>query len=350
MFSNRFAVALLAAACIASAAAGGYLATRQNATTMPVAAASRPTPAPTAPSAPLAAERPVQETEGVIGEKNSSAAPTPVEPISPAFTKQPATPVTPEKKETSARAAARPAATDTAPSAQDARERAAQNAPAPPAPVSAAGSAAPSTSAQGVDSTAAQLPRPDDHAAPEPPRAPEPPPPTVDELVVASDSVIGLQTETSVTSETARIEDRVDARVTRDVRVGDRVAIPAGTRAIGSVALVERGGKFKERARLGIRFHTLVLADGTRVPISTEMIIRDGDAPTSAARIGGGAVGGAIIGAILGGAKGAAIGGAAGAGAGAATAAAGDRNAARLPAGTQTTVRILSPVTVTVER
>jgi hypothetical protein len=32
---------------------------------------------------------------------------------------------------------------------------------------------------------------------------------------------------------------------------------------------VERGGKFKERARLGIRFHTLVLADGTiaRIPL-----------------------------------------------------------------------------------
>ena len=69
---------------------------------------------------------------------------------------------------------------------------------------------------------------------------------------------------------------------------------------------VERGGKFKERARLGIRFHTLVLADGTRVPINTETIYRDGDAPAngSAQKVGGGAVGGAILGAILGGGKG----------------------------------------------
>ena len=56
---------------------------------------------------------------------------------------------------------------------------------------------------------------------------------------------------------------KVEARVLRDVRVGNAVAIPAGSRALGSVMLVERGGKFKERARLGIRFHTLVLADGT---------------------------------------------------------------------------------------
>ena len=195
-----------------------------------------------------------------------------------------------------------------------------------------------------------QAAKPEDHPVQEPPRASEPPAKVFDELIVSADSVIGLQTENTISSETARVEDRVDARVTRDVRVGDKVAIPSGTRAIGSVTQVDRGGKFKERAHLGIRFHTLVLADGTRVPISTETITRDGDAPSSAAKIGGGAVGGAILGAILGGAKGAVIGGATGAGAGAAATAAGDRSAASLPAGTQTTVRILSPVTVTVER
>jgi hypothetical protein len=140
--------------------------------------------------------------------------------------------------------------------------------------------------------------------------------------------------------------------VTRDVKVGDRVAIPAGSRALGSVMQVERGGKFKERARLGIRFHTLVLADGTRVPITTETIYRDGEAPgnESAAKVGGAAVGGAILGAILGGAKGAAIGATAGAGGGAAAVMTGDRNAATLPAGTPMTVRILQPVTITTEK
>ena len=90
---------------------------------------------------------------------------------------------------------------------------------------------------------------------------------------------------------------------------------------------VERGGKFKERARLGIRFTTLVLADGTRMPMSTDTIYREGEAPgnSSAAKIGGGTVGGAILGAILGGAKGAAIGATAGAGGGVAVVQAGDR-------------------------
>jgi hypothetical protein len=171
-----------------------------------------------------------------------------------------------------------------------------------------------------------------------------------EELVIAPDSVLGLQFERTISTATARVEDRVDARVTRDVRVGEKIAIPSGARAIGSVTEVDRGGKFKERARLGIRFHTLLLADGTRMPMSTETIYRDGDPPAAAQKMGGGAVAGAILGAILGGAKGAAIGGATGAGAGAAAAAAGARSAATFPAGTQTTVRILSPVTITVER
>jgi hypothetical protein len=164
--------------------------------------------------------------------------------------------------------------------------------------------------------------------------------------------VVGLQIENNVTSETARIEDRVDARVTRDVRAGGLVAIPAGTRVQGSVTMVERGGKVKERARLGVRFHTLVMADGTRVPIQTETILREGESPAgeSAAKIGGAAVGGAIIGAILGGGKGAAIGGSVGAAGGTTAVMAGGRNPATLNAGSTVTARLSAPATVTVEK
>ena len=197
--------------------------------------------------------------------------------------------------------------------------------------------------------------RQDDIRAPEPLRAPEPdraPEKTFDELVVSADSVIGLQLETGLSTERAHVEDRVDARVIRDVRVRNQVAVPAGAHAIGSVMVVESGGKFKDKARIGIRFNTLVLPDGTRLPISTETIYRYGEPPSnnSAAKIGGGAVIGTILGGILGGAKGAAIGAAAGAGGGAAAVAAGDRSAVTLPAGTQLTARFLSPVTVTLEK
>jgi hypothetical protein len=195
----------------------------------------------------------------------------------------------------------------------------------------------------------AHLPPPEPLPAPEPPREPER---QFEERVVPADAVLGLQLEGNVSSETAKVEDRVDARVTRDVRVDGQVAIPAGSKVQGSVTTVDRGGKVRERARLGVRFHTLVLADGTHVPLQTEALFREGESPTgeSTAKIGGAAVGGAIIGAILGGAKGAAIGGAAGAGGGTAAVMAGGRNPAELKAGQNVTVRLRAPVSVTVEK
>jgi hypothetical protein len=346
MSSNRLAFAALGIACIAAAAGGGYLASRQNAVPAPVAASTTP-----APAAALTPEKPVQETEAVVAD---SAAEKSAQASSPAVIAPP--PV-------SARAAsprrAEPAPRASSTASRESRSTAARQEPAQPPSLSSswpssasAQPPAPATPAASPEA-AAQSVRPAE-ALPiqEAPRAPEPPQKTFEELVVSADSVIGLQTDNRITSETARVEDRVEARVTRDVKVGDRVAIPAGARALGTVTQVERGGKFKERARLGVRFHTLVLADGTRIPISTETIYRDGDSPanSSAAKIGGGAVGGAILGAILGGAKGAAIGASAGAGGGAATVMAGDRSAVVLAPGTPMTVRILSPVTVTIER
>jgi hypothetical protein len=218
---------------------------------------------------------------------------------------------------------------------------------------------APSASSQTVAPPApttetAQMPEPPPAAAKVDGRAstPEPAEPRFEELVVSADSVVGLQMAKSVDSDRAKVEDRVEARVIRDVRVAGQVAIPAGTQALGSVMVVERGGKFRERARLGIRFHTLVMPDGTRLPVTTETIFRYGEAPGngSAAKVGGGAVAGAILGAIIGGARGAAIGATAGAGAGTAVVMSGERDAAAFLAGTEMTARVLSPVSVTIEK
>ena len=74
-----------------------------------------------------------------------------------------------------------------------------------------------------------------DRASAEPVAPPPPPPPQYLEVTVPADSVIGLQIETALSSETAHVEDRVDARVTRDVMRRGRVAIPAGSRVLGSV-------------------------------------------------------------------------------------------------------------------
>jgi len=193
--------------------------------------------------------------------------------------------------------------------------------------------------------------------APEPPRPvePQPEPPRVpqfEEVILPASSVIGLQLETSLSSERARLEDRVEARVSRDVMAAGRVAIPVGARVVGSVIEIDKGGKVKTPAHIGIRFHTLVLADGTEVALRTEPIYRDAESPAgnSAKKIGGAAVAGAILGGIMGGGKGAAIGAATGAGGGTAAVMSGDRSIVNIPSGQFMTAKLSAPATITVER
>jgi hypothetical protein len=176
--------------------------------------------------------------------------------------------------------------------------------------------------------------------------------PANQELIVPASAVIGLEIERTVSSENAQVEDRVNARVTRDVYADGQVAIPSDSRIIGTVTLVEQGGKMKDRARLGVRFHTLVLGDGRQIPLRTETVFREGDSPgaESSRKIGGAAIGGAVLGAILGGGKGAMTGAAVGAAGGTAAVMAGGRNAATLAAGSVVTVRLNDSVTVEVAR
>jgi len=319
---SKAAVGILAAACITAGAGSAYFLTRHD-----------PTPATeAAAAAPTAAEAPVEQSEAVVSDTLAEAPSVAEAPPAP-----PAAPVSPRVEP---------------------RRRASQSAPRAAAP------ARPTPSAETPDEYVAPAPEPQSESEPRVATAPTlapslpdpepvaPPAPQFEDLVISADSVIGLEVETAVTSERARVEDEIVAHVSRDVKVGDRVAIPAGAKAIGEVTLVERGGKMRDKARLGVRFTSLVLADGTRIDIDTDTIIREGSSPggESAAKIGGGAIGGAIIGGILGGAKGAIIGGSAGAGAGTAAVMAGGRNPATLPNGAPITVRLLRPATVTVEK
>jgi hypothetical protein len=340
MISKPVVLGLLAAGSITAAAGGAYVAVRQNTAdgaTPAGAVVAAPAPGAAPDTLPSGSE-PVAETEALVSPVATGARP-PIDierarPESARVTKLPASRTTrPVERRPSSAERRRPAAGGQAPSRTPATEPPTASAEAEPLPAGA----------------------PSESVPPEPVRLPEPPPapePRFVELVVPVASVIGLQVETSLTTERASVEDRVEAHVTRDVVTGTRVAIPAGARVIGSVTLVERGGKIKERARLGVRFHTLVFADGTEVPIRTEAVYREGESPgrESSAKIGGAAVGGAILGAILGGGKGAVLGSATGAAGGTAAVMAGGRNAATLPAGTVLTVRLEEPVTVDVEK
>jgi hypothetical protein len=344
---NKLVFGGLALGCMAAAAGGGYLAARQAPTPAPPAIET-PAQAPS-PSAASEDSKPVSESEGVIVPDRTAPAVGAPAPASPAV-------VAPRRE-----AAPRPARVAAPPEsrARNAKPQPTATVPerattATPTATEAMPSPSTSTSTSGgmweTRPTVTPQPAPALESEPEVPAAPAAA--EFEEVVIPSDAVIGLQIDRTISSETARVEDRVEARVTRDVRVGDTVAIPAGSLVQGSVMEVERGGKVKERARLGIRFHTVVLANGTRLNIKTDSVVREGASPAkeSAAKIGGAAIGGAILGAILGGGKGAVIGGATGAAGGTAATMASERNPAVLNAGTTVSVRTQQPVSVTVEK
>lgn len=193
---------------------------------------------------------------------------------------------------------------------------------------------------------------------PDPLPSPVPPPVVTepvldfDELVIERNAVIGIRLDHAVSTRTARVEDRISATITRDVQVGDRIAIAAGARLEGTIVAVERGGKFRTAPRIGLQFDTLILTDKTRMSIDTEPIFREGTSPSAdaTAKVGTGAVVGGILGAVLGGKKGAAIGAAAGGVTGAATVAQGDGEEVALRAGASLTVKLTDELVVQVRR
>lgn len=325
-------IGLLSAGCLVAASAGGYVAVREN--VAEAAEAVLPVPLPNAggvvdPSSPAA-------TAELTGPVPEPASPKPATTERPA--KVPMSAPAPEGR-----------------TAEATRGRLPQPAPVPaptmPEPLPQADS--PAFIPMAGEPVPLATPAPPVVTAPRyvpdfevPPAAAQLVP--LEELVLDKHSVIGIRLAESVSTKTAQVEDRVTATISRDVTVGERTAIAAGVEMEGTVVVVEHGGRFKNRARIGLRFDRIILADGTRIAISTDTIYREGDSPAAdaTAKVGTGTVVGAILGGLLGGKKGAAIGSAAGALGGAATVMKGDEGEVILPAGAPLTVRLDEELTI----
>ena len=350
MFSRPLAFVLLALGCVTAAAGGAYVANRHNSAEVAVATAPAPAAAPAAPTGSMGqAQAPVP---GPVAETEAAVSGAKIEPAAALKAEKPesAPPVAARRAEAAAPKSRPAPAPKPAPVAPNATTTVARTVPM--------GGGAPVAQPQAEPvAPPVQPPAVAPAPAPEPARPvevqPEAPRPVqFEEVILPSASVIGLQLETSVSSERARVEDRVEARVSRDVMAAGRVAIPAGARVLGSVIAVDKGGKVKSAAHIGIRFHTLVLADGSQMPLRTEPIYRDAESPaaSSAKKIGGAAIAGAILGGIMGGGKGAATGGAIGAAGGTAAVMSGDRTVVNMASGQLMTVKLAAPATITVER
>ena len=136
------------------------------------------------------------------------------------------------------------------------------------------------------------------------------------EYTIPAGTRIAVRLENTVSSESSRVEDPVSATLTSPVMIDGARVLPAGSVLRGDVVSVQRSGRVKGRASLGLRFDTLT-ARGHSYPVVARVSrVAPATKADDAKKIGIPAAAGAAIGAIVGGGKGAAIGAAAGGGAG----------------------------------
>ena len=239
--------------------------------------------------------------------------------------------------ETPAQAPAASPAASSAPAAQ----------PASGAEQADGGAAQPGTAPGGAETgapaSAAAATR-DQPAAPAPP-----PPPKYREVTLAEGTMLGLQLDTAVASDTSKVEDPVRATLRKPIVSDSLTVLPEGTRITGVVTDVARSGKVKGLAQLSLRFTSLTV-DDERYEIRTHTVSRQAKSTKKkdATKVGVGAGAGAIIGAIAGGGKGAAIGAGVGAAAGTGVVVATRGEEVRLAEGTSLTVTLASPLKVRV--
>jgi hypothetical protein len=161
------------------------------------------------------------------------------------------------------------------------------------------------------------------------------------ELAIPDGTEISARLQNSLSSRTARPEDRVEATVSQSVRVDGMVAIPAGATVSGVVRSAEPASRPAHGGRLEISFDRIIV-DGRRMDIRSR-IVDLSESSVDKSKVGLGAVLGGVIGAVVGGGKGALLGAVVGGG-GAVVATKGDE--VELPAGTVVTLRLEQPVPV----
>jgi hypothetical protein len=111
---------------------------------------------------------------------------------------------------------------------------------------------------------------------------------------------------TALTSDTAQVEDRVEATTMIDLYSGNDLLVPAGSMLTGWVTSVDRASRTDRKGTLTLEFNRLQVRGrtyDTRAYV-TQALESDG-IKGEAGRIGAGSAVGAIIGGILGGVKGA---------------------------------------------
>ena len=131
-----------------------------------------------------------------------------------------------------------------------------------------------------------------------------------------------IVTNTTISSMTARLGDTFTATIEEPLIVDGQMVIPAGSEMIGQVTYIEQAGRIGKNATMDVRFTSVRLPNGEKVPINAKIITTDYSGVlrggknsnivlkatgTTAATTATGAVAGTALGGIIGGVGSAAV-------------------------------------------
>lgn len=161
---------------------------------------------------------------------------------------------------------------------------------------------------------------------------------------ISAGQELDVRLQTTLSSETATVEQRFEATTVVDAMQNGRVLIPAGSVVRGVVTDVKRPGRIDRAGALTLSFDQVVIR-GREYPIRAmaTQVFESGGIREEAGTAGAGAGVGAVVGGLLGGLKGAILGAVIGAG-GAVVATEGKD--VTLPAGSIIRIRLDSPLRV----
>jgi hypothetical protein len=155
---------------------------------------------------------------------------------------------------------------------------------------------------------------------------------------------LDVRLQTTLSSETATVEQRFEATTVADLMQDGRVLVPAGSTVHGVVSGVKRPGRVDREGSLTLSFERLSVR-GREYPIRgmATQVFESGGIREEAGTAGAGAGVGAVVGGLLGGVKGAVLGAVIGAGG---AIAATEGKDVHLPAGSIVRIRLDQAVDV----
>ena len=94
-----------------------------------------------------------------------------------------------------------------------------------------------------------------------------PPQSSASTLIIPADTTIPLRLMNTINSRTVQPGQAIYCETIFPITMRNRIVIPRGSSVKGSVTKVVRPGHLKGKAQIGIRFETLILPNGTTLPL-----------------------------------------------------------------------------------